>query len=106
MPIAAAVEPFPSKRFEQSAAAVVSDLTDSDLAAAVGRSTAGRAVPGAGQAVAGLLAGQPGQLQGLATGSGTAGATGGIAGQVAQATGNMSGALLRGLAPLAAGAHP
>ncbi|WP_420998205.1 hypothetical protein ACKI2N_020000 [Cupriavidus sp. 30B13] len=106
LPIAAAVEPFPSRRFQQSAAAVVSDLTDSDLAAAVGRSPAGSAMPGASQAAPGRLAGLPAQVEGLAAGGATAAVAGGIAGQVAQATGNMSAALLRGLAPLAAGARP
>ncbi|WP_454727537.1 MULTISPECIES: hypothetical protein [Cupriavidus] len=107
MPIAAAVEPFPSQRFQQSAAAVVSDLTDSDLAAAVGRSTAGGAIARAGQAVPGRLAGLPARMTGgPAADGGAAGAAGGIAAPVAQAAGNLGGALLRGLAPLAAGIRP
>jgi len=106
MPIAAAVEPFPSQRFQQSAAAVASDLTDSDLAAAVGRSAAGGAAPAAGQAVPARRAGLPAQAEGLAAGVATAGVAGGIAGQVTQATGGASGALLRGLAPLATGLRP
>lgn len=106
MPIAAAVEPFPSVRFQQSTAAVASDLTDSDLAAAVGRSTGGTAVPGASQSATGRLAVVSSQIEGLANGIGAAGVSGGISGQVAQATGNMSGALLRGLAPLAVGGRP
>lgn len=103
MPVAAAVEPFPSARFQQSTAAVVSDLTDSDLAAAVGRSTA---VSGTSQSATGRLVVVSSQIEGLANGSGAGGVSGGIAGQIAQATGNMSGALMRGLAPLAVGGRP
>lgn len=103
MPIAAAVEPFPSARFQQSTAAVASDLTDSDLAAAVGR---GAAVSGASQSATGRLALAPSQIEGLANGSGAGSVSGGIAGQVAQATGNMTGALMHGLAPLAVGGRP
>lgn len=106
MPVAAAVEPFPSTRFQQSTAAVVSDLTDSDLAAAVGRSTGGTAASGASQPATGRLVVVSSQIEGLANGSGAGGVSGGIAGQVAQATRNMSGALMRGLAPLAVGGRP
>ena len=106
MPVAAAVEPFPSARFQQSTAAVVSDLTDSDLAAAVGRSTGGTAVSGTSQSATGRLVVVSSQIEGLANGSGAGGVSGGIAGQIAQATGNMSGALMRGLAPLAVGGRP
>ncbi|AJG25068.1 hypothetical protein [Cupriavidus basilensis] len=106
MPIAAAVEPFPSARFQQSTAAVASDLTDSDLAAAVGRSAAGAAVSGTSQSTTGRLALAPSQIEGLANGSGAGSVSGGIAAQVAQATGNMTGALMHGLVPLAVGGRP
>jgi hypothetical protein len=110
-PIAASVEPFPNARFQQSSEALVTGLTDSDLASAVSRS--GPAPGAAASTATGRLGAAlgPGQSQrdGLGgtavTGAGS-GPVGGIGGQVMQATGAMTGSLMRALAPLGAGARP
>lgn len=105
MPVSVAVQPFPAERFGHNVDAVVSSVTDGDLAGAVSRPrpaplqshpalTAGAAPPAA-----------PARHEALPASPASAGAvTTGVASHVTQATGAMTGALMRSLAPLAAGA--
>jgi hypothetical protein len=107
MPVSVAVQPFPTERFGHNVDAVVTSLTDGDLAGAVSRHHTTGAQGHAAMSARTPPASLPARHEPLTAGDlpGPPGAgTGRVAGQVTQATGAMTGALMRALAPLSAGA--
>lgn len=108
LPVTASVEPFPTARFGQQTDAIVTNLTDRDLAAAVVRGTHTTGTPGFATGIGNPITPLRGQMDTLGSGGLAVGvgAPTGIAGQVTQATGAMTGSLMRALTPLGAGGRP